>query len=114
MGFRSGPLPMDQIWTRNPAFFPLLGVALHWFASEAQEIAGGTLYVAAGGADVWGFVSDDLLVAGYERGPIADLLSDAEKKISELRGAVSTISQGDGLDVRFVAKRSSGSWRWIL
>ena len=32
---------------------------------------------------VWGFASDDLLVAGYESGPIAHLLSEAEADVSE-------------------------------
>ena len=103
--------PLYQVWTHDPAFFHLLGVALHWFATERREVAEGTLYVIDRNVPVWGFISDDLLIAGYESGPLADLLPEAERMIGKLRTAVRSISHRDELRLRFVAKKAAGSWR---
>ena len=87
-------------------------------------VAGGTLYVADQGAHNWGFVSDDLMVAGYESGPIAHLLPEAERTIDKLRRPVYSISPDHGLDLQFVAKKAarpwrllrytSGDWEWVI
>ena len=115
---------LKQIWTRDPASYHLLRVGLHWYASEIRQIAGGTLYVAGHDDPVWGFVSDDLLIAGYASGPIAHLLPEAERKIGKLRGPVRSSCPDDGLDLRFVAKKvaghwqlmfyASGDWEWVM
>ena len=119
MGIESRQLSLYDVWPRDPAFFHLLEVGLHWLASETHEISGGTLYVASPGSSVWGFVSDDLLVAGYAEGrsytddPDAALLPAAERSIRELRGADPKSALRKGLSVTFAAIRSSGSWQLL-
>ena len=117
--------PLKQIWTRDPAFFHILRIGLHWYASEIRQVSGGTLYVVdRHDVPVWGFVSDDLLIAGCAPGPIAHLLSEAERTIGKLREPVRSSSPDDGLDLRFVAKKvvgpwqlmlyASGDWEWVI
>ena len=117
------------VWTRDPAFYHLLRVGLHWYASEIRQIAGGTLYVADQNDPVWGFVSDDLLIAGYASGSIAHLLPEAERTIGKFRRPVRSISLDDGRGLVFVAKKggwkkaagpwrlvgyASGDWEWVM
>ena len=103
--------PLYQVWTHDPAFFPLLGVALHWFTTERREVAEGTLYVIDRNVPVWGFVSRNLLVAGYPSGPAEDFRTEVEETIGKLQRAVPSISHKDELRLRFVAKKAAGSWR---
>ena len=71
------------------------------------------------GVHVWGFISDDLLVAGYTEArpprPTSgvDLIQEATRTVCRLREQDPPSALGRGLLVSFAAKKKSGSWERI-